>query len=157
MLNAGPSSERPGRTSGIYPVDCWLHSICWELLYFGTARSFYNALVAPFSSIIIWYFFSLFCWFTPVGQDIRDRFSGAVEAFSRRNASSSARHGEHTRHRSEDVPSSKDVVFVFHIDILIPHSSLCSVLLPFPTISHTHTEKQYAWLMYCTHVSWGFT
>ncbi|KAL3531215.1 hypothetical protein ACH5RR_010537 [Cinchona calisaya] len=59
-MNAGPSAERPGRTS--------------------------------------------------VGQDIRDRFSGAVEAFSRRNASSSGRHGEqHLRHRSEDVPSSKDV------------------------------------------------
>ncbi|CAI9107600.1 OLC1v1006991C1 [Oldenlandia corymbosa var. corymbosa] len=59
-VNAGPSAERPGRTS--------------------------------------------------VGQDIRDRFSGAVEAFSRRNATSSGRHGEHSRHRtSEDVPSSKDV------------------------------------------------
>ncbi|KAI5680074.1 hypothetical protein M9H77_01301 [Catharanthus roseus] len=58
-MNAGPSAERPGRTS--------------------------------------------------VGQDIRDRFSGAVEAFSRRNVSSSARHGEHSRNRSDDVPSSKDV------------------------------------------------
>ncbi|PIN03495.1 Non-specific serine/threonine protein kinase [Handroanthus impetiginosus] len=49
---------------------------------------------------------------TSVGQDIRDRFSGAVEAFSRRNATGHGhgRHGEHSRHRtSEDVPSSKDV------------------------------------------------
>ncbi|GER24944.1 casein kinase I [Striga asiatica] len=48
---------------------------------------------------------------TSVGHDIRDRFSGAVEAFSRRNtATSSGRHGEHSRHRtSEDMPSSKDV------------------------------------------------
>ncbi|KAI3460991.1 hypothetical protein Pfo_017654 [Paulownia fortunei] len=47
---------------------------------------------------------------TSVGQDIRERFSGAVEAFSRRNASGSGRHGEHSRHRTlEDVPSSKDV------------------------------------------------
>ncbi|KAG8389192.1 hypothetical protein BUALT_Bualt02G0203400 [Buddleja alternifolia] len=46
---------------------------------------------------------------TSVGQDIRDRFSGAVEAFSRRNASGTGRHGEHLRHRPEDVPSSKDV------------------------------------------------
>ncbi|KAL3517713.1 hypothetical protein ACH5RR_020302 [Cinchona calisaya] len=46
---------------------------------------------------------------TSVGQDIKDRLSGAVEAFSRRNASSSGRHAEHFRHRSEDVPSSKDV------------------------------------------------
>ncbi|CAA3021729.1 casein kinase 1-like protein 10 [Olea europaea var. sylvestris] len=47
---------------------------------------------------------------TSVGQDIRDRFSGAVEAFSRRNPAGSGRHGEHSRHRaSEDAPSSKDV------------------------------------------------
>ncbi|KAK2984597.1 hypothetical protein RJ640_029103, partial [Escallonia rubra] len=47
---------------------------------------------------------------TSVGQDIRDRFSGAVEAFSRRNASGPGQHGEHHRHRtSEDLPSSKDV------------------------------------------------
>ncbi|XP_073054283.1 casein kinase 1-like protein 10 [Primulina eburnea] len=48
---------------------------------------------------------------TSVGRDIRDKFSGAVEAFSRRNASGPARPGEHSRHRtsSEDVPSSKDV------------------------------------------------
>ncbi|KAK3028137.1 hypothetical protein RJ639_038998 [Escallonia herrerae] len=45
-----------------------------------------------------------------LGQDIRDRFSGAVEAFSRRNASGPGQHGEHHRHRtSEDLPSSKDV------------------------------------------------
>ncbi|CAH9093748.1 unnamed protein product [Cuscuta europaea] len=58
-LNAGPSAERPGRTS--------------------------------------------------VGQDLRDKFSGAVEALSRRNTSGSGRHVEHSRQRSEDVPSSKDV------------------------------------------------
>ncbi|CBI23660.3 hypothetical protein AAG906_016952 [Vitis piasezkii] len=45
-----------------------------------------------------------------VGQEIRDRFSGAVEAFSRRNNSGSGYHGDQSRHRgSEDVPSSKDV------------------------------------------------
>ncbi|CAN4101256.1 unnamed protein product [Withania somnifera] len=44
------------------------------------------------------------------GQDNRDRCSGAVEAFSRKNTSAAGRHGEHFRHRtSEDVPSSKDV------------------------------------------------
>lgn len=48
-----------------------------------------------------------------MGQDIRDRFSGAVGAFSRRNASSSGRHGEHSRHKtSDDIPSSKDVVLI---------------------------------------------
>ncbi|KAG5554293.1 hypothetical protein RHGRI_011978 [Rhododendron griersonianum] len=49
-------------------------------------------------------------------QEGRDRFSGAVEAFSRRNATGSGLQGEHSRHRdhsrnrsSDDVPSSKDV------------------------------------------------
>ncbi|XP_073317769.1 casein kinase 1-like protein 10 [Primulina huaijiensis] len=46
---------------------------------------------------------------TTVAQDLRDRFSGAVEAFSRKNASGSARQAEQSRHKSEDVPSSKDV------------------------------------------------
>lgn len=47
-----------------------------------------------------------------MGQDIREKFSGAVEAFSRRNTSASGRPGEHSRHRTlEDGPSSKDVVF----------------------------------------------
>ncbi|XP_058208597.1 casein kinase 1-like protein 10 isoform X1 [Rhododendron vialii] len=52
----------------------------------------------------------------PVRQEGRDRFSGAVEAFSRRNATGSGLQGEHSRHRdhsrnrsSDDVPSSKDV------------------------------------------------
>lgn len=52
-----------------------------------------------------------------VRQEGRDRFSGAVEAFSRRNATGSGLQGEHSRHRdhsrnrsSDDVPSSKDVV-----------------------------------------------
>ncbi|KAJ9182296.1 hypothetical protein P3X46_006304 [Hevea brasiliensis] len=45
-----------------------------------------------------------------VGQEIRDRFSGAVEAFARRNGSGHALHGDHSRHRStDDVPSSKAV------------------------------------------------
>ncbi|KAM7501481.1 hypothetical protein LguiB_000385 [Lonicera macranthoides] len=43
------------------------------------------------------------------GQDIREKFSGAVEAFSRRNTSGPTRHGEHVRHRTlEDIPSSLD-------------------------------------------------
>ncbi|KAJ1424017.1 Protein kinase domain, partial [Sesbania bispinosa] len=45
-----------------------------------------------------------------VGQEIRDRLSGAVEAFSRRNSSGHGLHNDHSRHRSsDDVPSSKDV------------------------------------------------
>ncbi|KAK6161288.1 hypothetical protein DH2020_004669 [Rehmannia glutinosa] len=46
---------------------------------------------------------------TPVKQEVRDRFSGAVEAFARRKGSGAGWHGDHSRHRSEDVPSSKDV------------------------------------------------
>ena len=49
--------------------------------------------------------------FCPVGQEIRDRFSGAVEAFARKNSSGHAMHGDRSRHRSsDDMPSSKDVV-----------------------------------------------
>lgn len=47
----------------------------------------------------------------PVRQEIKDRFSGAVEAFSRRNVSGTGLQGDHLRHHrsSDDVPSSKDV------------------------------------------------
>ncbi|KAL3726955.1 hypothetical protein ACJRO7_031803 [Eucalyptus globulus] len=45
-----------------------------------------------------------------VGQEIRERLSGAVEAFARRNGASHGFHGDHSRHRSsDDAPSSKDV------------------------------------------------
>ncbi|XXG76937.1 hypothetical protein AAC387_Pa08g1194 [Persea americana] len=41
---------------------------------------------------------------TSVGQEIRDRFSGAVEAFTRRNSSTSGLHADHSKRRtSEDV------------------------------------------------------
>nr|DAD36814.1 TPA_asm: hypothetical protein HUJ06_007455 [Nelumbo nucifera] len=47
---------------------------------------------------------------TSVGQEIRDRFSGAVEAFARRNSSGIGIHGDHSKHKVlEDAPSSKDV------------------------------------------------
>ncbi|KAL0414296.1 UNVERIFIED_CONTAM: Casein kinase-like protein 11 [Sesamum radiatum] len=47
---------------------------------------------------------------TPVKPEVRDRFSGAVEAFARRNSSGAGLHGDQLRLRSsEDVPSSKDV------------------------------------------------
>ncbi|KEH23945.1 casein kinase I-like protein [Medicago truncatula] len=39
-----------------------------------------------------------------VGKELRERFTGAVEAFSRRNPTSSSPRGEHSKHRSfEDV------------------------------------------------------
>ncbi|KAL7602320.1 casein kinase 1-like protein 10 [Lactuca sativa] len=48
---------------------------------------------------------------TPVKQEVRDRFSGAVESFTRRNGSSSGLHGDQSRHRSsENVTPSKDAV-----------------------------------------------
>ncbi|GAB4843114.1 Casein kinase 1-like protein 10 [Ancistrocladus abbreviatus] len=43
------------------------------------------------------------------GQEIRDRFSGAVEAFARRNNPLSGLHGDLSRNKSSDDPSSKDV------------------------------------------------
>ncbi|KAM7462523.1 hypothetical protein LguiA_030644 [Lonicera macranthoides] len=48
---------------------------------------------------------------TPVKRESRDRLSGAVEAFARKNGSSSGigLHGDHSRHRSSDIPSSKEV------------------------------------------------
>ncbi|KAI7992638.1 Casein kinase 1-like protein 11 [Camellia lanceoleosa] len=47
---------------------------------------------------------------TSVGQDIREKFSGVVDLFSRRHPSGSGQHGDRSRHRtSEDVTSSKDV------------------------------------------------
>lgn len=53
----------------------------------------------------------------PVGQEIQDRFTGAVETFARRK-SGSGRHGDHSRHKSiADSFTSKEVVsVVFHYD-----------------------------------------
>ncbi|XP_052188333.1 casein kinase 1-like protein 10 isoform X2 [Diospyros lotus] len=52
----------------------------------------------------------------PVRQEIRDRFSGAIEAFARRNGSGTGLHGENSRNKdqsrrrsSDDIPLSKDV------------------------------------------------
>lgn len=45
-----------------------------------------------------------------VGQDLRERFSGAVEAFTRRNVTSHGVQGDRSRHiSSDDIPSSKEV------------------------------------------------
>ena len=53
------------------------------------------------------------CFFFLAGQEIRDRFSGAVEAFARRNASGSGLHAD--RHKSLDDAggSSKEAVSYF--------------------------------------------
>ncbi|XP_011029810.1 PREDICTED: casein kinase I isoform X2 [Populus euphratica] len=56
----------------------------------------------------------------PSGQEVRDRFSGGVEAFARRNSSGHALHSDQSRRRSSgDAPSSKDV----HPDSERPRSS----------------------------------
>lgn len=60
------------------------------------------------SGLINW----IYCLLFLVGQDIRDRFTGAVEAFSRRNSPGHGLHGENSRHRSTD-DTSKDVVSNF--------------------------------------------
>ncbi|MQL86356.1 hypothetical protein Taro_018893 [Colocasia esculenta] len=62
---------------------------------------------------------------TSVGQEIRDRFSGAVEAFARRNGSGSGHYGDHSKHKiPETVPtSSKEAVSVI---FLYPLSSFSS-------------------------------
>ncbi|XP_077250752.1 casein kinase 1-like protein 10 isoform X2 [Tasmannia lanceolata] len=44
-----------------------------------------------------------------VGQELRDRFSGAVEAFSRRNSAGSGLHGDHSKHKILEETSSKEV------------------------------------------------
>ncbi|OVA02373.1 Protein kinase domain [Macleaya cordata] len=47
---------------------------------------------------------------TTVGQDIRERFSSAVDVFVRRNTLGSGSHGDHSKHKnSGDVPPSKEV------------------------------------------------
>lgn len=72
-----------------------------------------------------------------VGQEIRDRFSGAVEAFARRNGSGHALHGDHSRHRSsDDVPSSKDVVSgalcIMRINLSLQFDFASLLMLSFP-------------------------
>lgn len=51
----------------------------------------------------------------PVGKELRERFTGAVEAFSRRNPTTSSPRVEHAKHRSfEDVTAMhKDGVQYF--------------------------------------------
>ncbi|KAL4190351.1 hypothetical protein AMTRI_Chr07g24280 [Amborella trichopoda] len=40
-----------------------------------------------------------------VGQELRERFSGAVEAFTRRNGSGSGAHGDHSKHKALESDS----------------------------------------------------
>ncbi|KAL0912993.1 hypothetical protein M5K25_016422 [Dendrobium thyrsiflorum] len=45
-----------------------------------------------------------------VGQEFRDRFSGAVEAFARRAVSGVGHHGEHSKHKALEDASPKDLL-----------------------------------------------
>nr|XP_010906780.1 casein kinase 1 isoform X4 [Elaeis guineensis] len=49
---------------------------------------------------------------TSVGQEVRDRFSGAVEAFARRHGSGSGQHGDNSKHKAleDSLLSPKEAV-----------------------------------------------
>ncbi|XP_042516296.1 casein kinase 1-like protein 10 isoform X2 [Macadamia integrifolia] len=100
---AGPSAERPERTS----VEMGL--VCIQDPYVdNTSPKFEFQSSCRVGDVKAVEKKRLFT--APLGQEIRDRFSGAVEAFARRNTSVSGLHGDHSKHKnSEDVPSSKDV------------------------------------------------
>lgn len=68
----------------------------------------------PYFKLLLETLFSTVVWlYCSVGQDLRDKFSGAVEAFSRRKTTNTGRYGEQARHgTSEDVPSSMNVVLL---------------------------------------------
>ncbi|KAH0469579.1 hypothetical protein IEQ34_001137 [Dendrobium chrysotoxum] len=48
---------------------------------------------------------------TSVGQEIRDRFSGAVEALTRRGGSGAGHHGDHSKHKALEDTSSKEASY----------------------------------------------
>lgn len=58
-----------------------------------------------------------------MGQEIKDRFSGAVEAFARKSTSASGQNGEPARHRTlkDALASTKEVA---HLSFLILIESL---------------------------------
>ena len=66
---------------------------------------------------------NLFVFFSFPGQETRDRYSGAVETYARRNAYGSGLHSDHSKTRHSDgVPSSKDVVIILILkSILFMH------------------------------------
>ena len=63
----------------------------------------YPSLVHSFSN----------CFLFLAGQEIRDRFSGAVEAFARRNASGSGHHADRQKSLDDAGGSSKEAVSYF--------------------------------------------
>ncbi|THG12443.1 hypothetical protein TEA_027467 [Camellia sinensis var. sinensis] len=76
----------------------------------GQTRGSKNKKLFSFYWKMVLYWENPYIAIAVVGQEIRDRFSGAVEAFGRRNTSGSGFHGDHSRHKaSNDITSSKDV------------------------------------------------
>ncbi|XP_028555369.1 casein kinase 1-like [Dendrobium catenatum] len=66
-----------------------------------------------------------------VGQEIHDRFAGAVEAFARRTGSAAAHHGEHSKHKTLDdapLPSKQNMDIKRsppHVCVLMNQASTC--------------------------------
>ncbi|KAJ1397847.1 Serine/threonine-protein kinase, active site [Sesbania bispinosa] len=78
------------------------------------------------------------------GKDIREKYSGTVEAFSRRNhGSSSPHHGDHTKHRTfEDVPVHKDLHYAQHSSTRYGSSSRKAIISSNkPISSGDHTGR----------------
>ncbi|MBA0758040.1 hypothetical protein Gotri_021072, partial [Gossypium trilobum] len=64
-----------------------------------------------------------------VGREIRDRFSGAVEAFSKRNISSTSPHLDHSRHKTvDDGALSKHAFCIFSSLIQIKDAVLLDMV-----------------------------
>lgn len=69
-----------------------------KLIYFSSSALLYNICSCNFA----------------VEKEIREKLSGAVEAFSRKNHTSSSPHVDYTRRRTfEDVAVHKDPVILF--------------------------------------------
>lgn len=82
-------------------------------------------------------------------QEVRDKLSGAVEAFAKRNGSNGGLHRENSRHRSVDVPSSKDVVSTDDLGLIC---FVCTLFIAFGVPSpcvHLFKEK----LLHCQSIA----
>lgn len=113
-----------------------LYALNLNCLWFIFIFIFFETAVVPFwmeRNFGYWSFMFAINVLRVVRQEVRDKFPGAVEAFTRRNGAGGGLHGgEHSRHSdssrqrsSEDVPSSKDVVsqnfeiWLFRIVLLV--------------------------------------
>ncbi|XP_061343456.1 casein kinase 1-like protein 7 isoform X3 [Gastrolobium bilobum] len=83
----------------------------WTILkYPPVGSSSSRGRVSTFISCSFGFCFPVEVTYYTLGKEIREKFSGAVEAFSRRNPTSSSPRGDHSKHRTfEDVAVHKDV------------------------------------------------